>query len=1490
MDFFNFQRQIIDGTFEGTTEEEVKVNQRHLIDKILARYSAEYTVFREMMQNSNDAGANSAELKFITSLGKVVQIEYKNNGAEFNSKDWNRLSSISEGNPDESKIGFFGVGFYSLFSLCEEPLVCSGDKFMGFFWKVNQLYTKVGTLPQSTDKSDNGNRWSVFLMNLREPMNFPDPSDFASFISKSLLFTTSLCNLKVYFDEKCVISISKIFAPLIKQKTSYLRSEQSLFSTSNIHFQPVQMNVSYYPIKKSIKATLISAFWGSSSSDSSKVEYGEETKFIKFYKISYSILDSNLPSAFTKHYYRVTKKQPIKNPIIYLIFSSLNEQKESQDFSDNKNGYIFIGFPTCQSTGCKSHIYSQFIPTVEREQIDLVDSHLRTWNLELLNMSGQLLRICYESELKLICDSYSANINEYPSANSSKNIEYTPYIDQFVFLLQQFSFSASTPNSLVSKYLKSSFYNNILEFPVLSTKGLSTINNCRILTSDVPGLFTNNPLLDFINVCPVFFPTVKSQCSIFMQLLSELNCFKDFTVGDVLTQLQSTVFTLPNDKKRWLLFLNWFQTSYTRCEYYPVIIRNIKIKLNGADVVLSSYSYYALSSEIFPEFELPKNCIPQSLVSELELNISSFPFTKFTLIQFAEYIYTTNLGVDQYKRLIVNFNQSFSLFTGSEKYKLLQIFNNFKCIPTQHGLFYPCDVYVSNILFKDLPIINVKVSKQFESFLNLRSTVDLQLLFDRLNGLQWDFKQLLSHLTVQSYQKHELMKLRGLKIFPATNNNNYSIEEMYPNIPQFQQLNLPLLEYKWHTNKPECQFLIKLGINTNINLELILSKISDSRWFEYLLDHYNEYSIPENTLFIPAVDKNKQLKLGSIIDTFNDERSLILPGALYYSDNRLPLKPPTMSFILDSLNSLEYKDALECLEYLSTIPINHIFVERFRNIAFIPCNKVLYKPSQVYLNNLDNDFTDLFTFVMFSDSVNQWLLQLHVTAMPSPKDVCSLLPIQDMSHFLKLLIYISKHPFTNTMHSIKSNLLGLDCNNELKVSDVKDIYLNDDQTLISLFKPCTCPLDSLNTLYSNLGAKWISKAVDRKYKIAGVPYTTETCDELKKTLYTRLPLLYMHSEQDDNIKTSSKSVLINLCIQQVDDIQMTLTFNNVVEYLQTSCYYDKTLYINNLDDYEYAQILSGIIYKQSTMHQHLLIHTLLTIPLKDLEKRGYPVERLIPRDIEVPEPEINSSNSRESSTTMIEKSLSASKIERNASTAITLAADNKKNGYSRESLNNAADDQSQKQERPLIPPSLIPSLASIKQIFNKKQTVGNMNQTDEEMLKQQLKDSIKNIKREGSNEIASEPTTVPVQMTYCDINSGQSLVYFGMYKDYSLYVDKHENCNLNTKLRELESFGRILDIINSMYDIPASKINIYYDSNADNIAFNRNKTLFFNMVVFENIHNNKPLVSVVSYWYMVYAHELAHNHVQPHDANHEHYMAAYASSYLPTFVEYFNSK
>ncbi|TFK17540.1 hypothetical protein FA15DRAFT_321885 [Coprinopsis marcescibilis] len=147
-------------------EERVEVNQRALIDKVLARYSGEFTVFRELLQNSDDARAKAVQIHFLTrieekstdldadlkDLKKIIisRWKFQNNGEVFHEEGWARSKKIAEGNPDEGKIGAFGVGFYSVFSVTEEPIVTSGGSCMKFFWKDNkdQLCVVRGNFPK----------------------------------------------------------------------------------------------------------------------------------------------------------------------------------------------------------------------------------------------------------------------------------------------------------------------------------------------------------------------------------------------------------------------------------------------------------------------------------------------------------------------------------------------------------------------------------------------------------------------------------------------------------------------------------------------------------------------------------------------------------------------------------------------------------------------------------------------------------------------------------------------------------------------------------------------------------------------------------------------------------------------------------------------------------------------------------------------------------------------------------------------------------------------------------------------------------------------------------------------------------------------------------------------------------------------------------------------------------------------------------------------
>jgi len=116
----------------GQDEEAVTVDMRALIDKVLARYSGEWTTFRELIQNAADASAKKVIIKFETSPSATVptpqsndssvrlkhvllhhtlqRLLVTNDGQPFTEHDWGRLKRVAEGNPDETKIGAFGVG------------------------------------------------------------------------------------------------------------------------------------------------------------------------------------------------------------------------------------------------------------------------------------------------------------------------------------------------------------------------------------------------------------------------------------------------------------------------------------------------------------------------------------------------------------------------------------------------------------------------------------------------------------------------------------------------------------------------------------------------------------------------------------------------------------------------------------------------------------------------------------------------------------------------------------------------------------------------------------------------------------------------------------------------------------------------------------------------------------------------------------------------------------------------------------------------------------------------------------------------------------------------------------------------------------------------------------------------------------------------------------------------------------------------------------
>lgn len=161
------------------TPQNPKVNLLTPLDKILARYASENTTLRELLQNADDANATLVKIHYQTLSATPVGLEampttpcrrvlVSNNGTPFREEDWTRLKRIAEGNPDAEKIGAFGVGFYSVFSFCDDPFVSSGSECMAFFWNdKDQLFVRRRGLEKKEEMT-------TFMLTMRMPTEIPN--------------------------------------------------------------------------------------------------------------------------------------------------------------------------------------------------------------------------------------------------------------------------------------------------------------------------------------------------------------------------------------------------------------------------------------------------------------------------------------------------------------------------------------------------------------------------------------------------------------------------------------------------------------------------------------------------------------------------------------------------------------------------------------------------------------------------------------------------------------------------------------------------------------------------------------------------------------------------------------------------------------------------------------------------------------------------------------------------------------------------------------------------------------------------------------------------------------------------------------------------------------------------------------------------------------------------------------------------------------------
>jgi len=184
----------------------------------------------------------------------------------------------------------------------------------------------------------------------------------------------------------------------------------------------------------------------------------------------------------------------------------------------------------------------------------------------------------------------------------------------------------------------------------------------------------------------------------------------------------------------------------------------------------------------------------------------------------------------------------------------------------------------------------------------------------------------------------------------------------------------------------------------------------------------------------------------------------------------------------------------------------------------------------------------------------------------------------------------------------------------------------------------------------------------------------------------------------------------------------------------------------------------------------------------------------------------------------------------------------------------------------------------------------------ERMLQQKLSQAA----RVDSNEVNSPDTiltSVPAELDRgetCEVIDGQNLRPFTEYRNgltasgIRVFASKREAAStefLSQQSAAVESFGAVLTQLAHVYELPLASIAIFHEPSGNTIAFNRGRSIFYNLRFFYALHyrsgQHPPSADCYSYWFITTAHELSHNLVSAHNKEHGFYTESYASLYLP---------
>lgn len=885
----------------GNDEEAVTVNTRALIDKVLARYSGEWTVLRELLQNAADASATKITIKFETIpsvtiplpagassdsalLKHTVQnhtlkrLVVTNNGQPFNENDWNRLKRIAEGNPDETKIGAFGVGFYSTFADCEEPFISSGGEAMAFYWKNNSLFTRRLQLNETKTSRDTN-----FVLDYRDNTSpVPPLLPLAQFLANSLTFV-GLENIELWIDNWNVLALNKKTSPSyelsiprdIEPKTS-----EGFMKISKVSKEIAQIDGQWMAIIgwKASKDTGIRSHAQDAGPSLRKffsrlagVVPDENnpasrpatpmtndsdvlaTKFSAtvFLNVNTATIKTFTGQKFNDELERATKKPPPKYTKLavltapYIEDSSLAKASAAGDVFGtvlpSKGGKIFIGFPTHQTTGLSAHISApSVIPTVERESIDLNARYVRTWNMEMLRAAGIVCRIAWSTEMQELQE----KIRRQAAGRSKIRMDdVNPFLDEAITIFKNFTYKESTPSAAIGQLLEDAFWtcSKKASIEVVSTCGVLPTNDVRVAPKD----------LTFMSGIPILPERLATEANQLVAKLIDFGLITEVTVSDIKLALESS----PLSTVQVAEFLGWLTKQSTRKQLEKATIANLLAVAvvnddnpeteRGQILQLGEIEHFLNPSRTPVDFPVPPSVMPFKFTRSMSKHeLESIGWEELQIVPWMRWL-VAQAGNRQIlpehqdvtrssefsAQLLAILSKHWDSLSQSSKSSLVDLLTKHTVVPTKFGMRKPGDSYFPNVkLFDDLATIKglATVKDKFLIAIGVRKTVELGMVFERLlakdaRGSHVDLIQYLASVH-HDIPSADMQKLRNTPICPRQIKGKeeedpaklYKVAELFEPRTELRDLSLPCLSWPgiFRSGSAEGRFLSGLGLRT----------------------------------------------------------------------------------------------------------------------------------------------------------------------------------------------------------------------------------------------------------------------------------------------------------------------------------------------------------------------------------------------------------------------------------------------------------------------------------------------------------------------------------------------------------------------------------------------------------------------------------------------------------------------------------------------------